>query len=908
MAIAAIVVSHEETSAASAAVSAVAAQTHSPDFIVAATSLEQGIAKLPQEFLSGLDAGVQSKSWLWVISPELTPLPNALAELVKVSELSPSAALIAPKLVSESNPRVILQYGLSATKAWAPVSLVSEEFDQSQHDDIEDSMAAALPGALLRLDALNAVGGLNHKLSTLVSYYDLAIRLRLAGGRVLLAPNARIAIDSASEALLANSSSLELRKAQIQLATGFAPAVTVILGAIFAPLMAVLQSFVLLLIKRPEEIVSTIGAGFWWLFTVFGKFARRSQLSSDSRTQLKGLKVLLASREDAARAQRSKIELPVAQAERDIETAIDSRPGFAAAGGFWVMALLAGFSWQFWPQNLAVVGNGLLPLNPSLLQLFAHAGSSWQSSGLGLAAPADPFSWVLFALGCLTFWAPTLSVTILLFLVKPLAFAGAWRALSLVTNRRGLLLLGGLIYAFWPALTQAQLDGRLGTLVALILLPWFVFTVARILELGAEARKSVQTWTWVGFSALLAAAISAGAPSLTPIVALAILLLAIYRFKRIGYLIWLPVPLLVLWIPIGIYLIVQLGQPLALLSDPGVPVDTAIQPIWQLLLGSKLNSQYSQYLVFVTAIFLVIALLALLTKRSLNALVIWIALLASVASAWVLTQIQFQSAGAIFSVARSDFVAGSPYALLGLAGLLLAYLVVLSADVRYRAWRFVASSVSWLSLSLLIAQFVMLPSTFSYTDGTRVPALVAAQAAQDPNTRLISISPEESADGVQHYSTTLVTGTGIHLDDMSVSYRFSVNKLAARPMAKQIGRVTADLVSANGANVLPVLHELGVNYVLVPDQTSVAAVNLSASLDTVDQLEAVGSTAYGRLWRVSDQKTTRHEPDSGWSITKAVQVSVLAIFAMLAVPTRRRSRISADDELGELDSFESEGN
>jgi hypothetical protein len=108
--------------------------------------------------------------------------------------------------------------------------------------------------------------------------------------------------------------------------------------------------------------------------------------------------------------------------------------------------------------------------------------------------------------------------------------------------------------------------------------------------------------------------------------------------------------------------------------------------------------------------------------------------------------------------------------------------------------------------------------------------------------------------------------------------------------------------------VLPVLHKLGVNYVLVPDQSSVAAVNLSASLDTVDQLEAVGSTDYGRLWRVSDQKEVSKTQDSGWSITKGVQVSVLALFALLAVPTRRRARFASDDELTELDTFETEAN
>jgi hypothetical protein len=46
----------------------------------------------------------------------------------------------------------------------------------------------------------------------------------------------------------------------------------------------------------------------------------------------------------------------------------------------------------------------------------------------------------------------------------------------------------------------------------------------------------------------------------------------------------------------------------------------------------------------------------------------------------------------------------------------------------------------------------------------------------------------------------------------------------------------------------------------------------------------------------------------GWSITKGVQVSVLALFALLAIPTRRRARLASDDEMTVLDSFETEAN
>lgn len=900
MAIAAIVVSHDENVAASATVAAVNSQSLQPDQIVYSRDLESGLHQISE------DLKADANLWIWLLSPETIPLPGALAQLQRATESSPSAALIAPKLVSPSNSRIIEQYGLSLTAGWHPFSQVSSAFDQSQFDDQEDALAAALEGSLIRVSALTSIGGRNLKLNPLASSYDLAIRLKLAGGRILLAPDARINVTSGAGFLLNQTSPLNVRKTQIQLAAGFAnPFAVAVLGAL-APLLALITSFWLLLIKRPERIGSTLLAGFWWFFTMFGKFARRSKLTSSQRSGIKSLRVFFATREEVARAQRAQIEQPAAQAERDLEAVASDRPEFASAGGFWIMAALAILSWQFWPRDTAVSGGALLPLSDSLGQLFAHAGSSWQTLGLGTAAPADPFSWVLLALGATTFWSPTLSITIVVFLVKPLAFAAAWRALSLVTKRRGLLVLGALIYAFWPALTQAQSEGRFGTLVALVLMPWFVFTLARVLELGAVARRSVQTWTWVGLSAILAAAISAGAPSLTPLVALVILLLAIYRFKRIGYLVWLPVPLLVLWVPLAIYLIIGLAHPLALLADPGVPLSADSTPIWKLILGGNTTSPFASYIGFAPAFFLVVALLATVSRRSLNALGLWIALLSAVACAFYLNTVQFQAFGG-FADTKVQSVAGSPHALLGLAGLLLAYLVVIALDNGAKVIGALAQVGSWLVLLVLAAQFAITPLSLSWGDGSQVPALIAAQAATDPNSRTLVLAPSPAPDGnTAQFTATIVTGAGIRLDNLSVAYRYALVRLEKTNSYRDVAAAAAKLVSANGSSVTADLGKLSVDFILVQDQSSTAAVDLASTLDTVKELEPVGATQYGHLWRVHAQHPVVIKADSGWSITKAVQVSVLALFALLAIPTRRRSRNPADQDAVDLEGFDAE--
>jgi hypothetical protein len=931
MPIAAIVVNHNDPEHVEATIQAVDAQTVKPDlFIVVGQSfpmdlgnhwqrvevttkaensalISTAIDALPFGFAQSADA------WLWVLSPETIPEPSALQELVKVIEVAPSAAMIAPKLVRANAPRIIEQMGLTLTKRGRVFSSVSAEFDQSQHDELQDVLAAPVVAALVSAQKYLERLGIRSELGALAGDYDLAMRFRLNGSRVLLAPHARVRVsEQAPHLVLTQRTELDKRKAQVELFTNYAPAVSAIAFGLAAPLVALLQTIWLMLVKRPESIATELRTGLWWFFTLPKRLAQRKGVSAQERAGFKTLKTLFATREDISRASRSKVEEPAARAELQAELLAD-RPRFVAGGGLWIMALLAALSWRFWPLQPYVSGGQLLPMGTDWSQVFARSGSAWQPLGLGVAAPSDPFTWVLLALASITAWVPGLGVSLLILLAKPLAFAGAWRALNLATNKRGLLTLGALVYALWPALTVAQQQGRFGTLIALLLLPWFVFTVARVLELGANQTRSVQTWTWVGLASLLAAAISASAPSLTPVVAVFILLLAIYRFKRIGYLMWLPVPLLVLWIPQAIYLAVGLGHPMALLTDPGVPIASAKQPIWELLLGSHTPLAYGGYTIFGVGLILVVALFAPFTARTLTSLWLWVAALASVLCAWALTRVLFQADGAVGEVTGRGWVNGSGYALLGLAGLLFVYLAVITLDSNSSIWVGAGKAVTWVLALVLAAQFTISPTALTWSNGQQLPALVTAQAQTNSQTRTLILRALPSFGNKQNYSATVVTGDGIHLENLSNSYRYALAGITAtNPAYHQLSQLTANLISANGSDVNTGFKAAGINYLLLLNQegltTAASNADLAASLDTVRELESVGATDHGRLWRVKTQVAPVSVEGSNWSITKVVQVVVLGLFALLALPTRRRTKRYADIDDGAQDAegFESE--
>lgn len=847
---------------------------------------------------------VQDFNWVWLLAASMEPQPDALANLVLSAETSPSASWLAPKLVRSGRVRELEEFGLTVNRFWQPISPVRNELDQGQHDHREDLLAASLFGSLLRTDALQSAGGLQQRGNQLTNQYRLAVAMRLAGNRVLASPNARVALAAGGDGAtvtLARVSPLQQAQAQIQLFSGYHNPSFTLLGGLLAPLIAALSALVFLAAKRPERIGVTLTAGFWWFFNGIALLAKRPRLDSGQRSGLGALKTLFATREDRHRATQSGIEVPAAIAEANLEDTAN-RVSFARSGGYWIMLALAAVSWQFWPRDIAISGGGLAPLGDNLAHLFSRAGASWQQLGFGVAAPSDPINWVLFGFGLVTFWAPTLGVTLFVFVIKPLAFGAAWRLLTLVSNRPWLLTTGALTYTFWPALTAAQAEGRIGTSVALVLLPLFLFTLARILQFGASPRRSVQTWTWVGTGALLAAAISAGAPSLTPLVALVILLLAIYRFKRIGYLIWLPVPLLVMWIPLGWYLTVGQAHPMLLFTEPGLPNPTGDFSLIQLLLGTPTTGWFAQWVSYGTIVPLVVALAATFSRRSLNAMWLWLALLASVASAYVFNQLTFPVRGINSDGAAFGDSLGTPLPLVGLAGLITAVLLVMALDAARPAWSRIGGWLTLLVSFVLAAQVMLQPSGLVWSNGSQMPALVQAQSAQNPNTRVLVVRSALTAGSTTLIDATLVTGAGATLEDHSVAYDAAVTKLRkSDPRYSQLGDLVANLVAANDANLSAGLKKFGLDYILLPNRGD--AVAIGSALDTVAQLEPVGTTQYGRLWRVRSSELSHAANGWDWSVTKQVQVGVLALFALLAIPTRRRARVSSNDEQ-ELDAFE----
>ena len=103
------------------------------------------------------------------------------------------ADVVGAKLVDWDDPRRLQQVGLAVDRLGTTLPLVERgELDQGQHDGVREVFA--VPGAftLVRAPRFAEIGGFDEAITFLGDDVDLCWRSRVAGSRVLVAPDARV--------------------------------------------------------------------------------------------------------------------------------------------------------------------------------------------------------------------------------------------------------------------------------------------------------------------------------------------------------------------------------------------------------------------------------------------------------------------------------------------------------------------------------------------------------------------------------------------------------------------------------------------------------------------------------------------------------------------------------------------
>lgn len=843
----------------------------------------------------------KESEWLWLLGHDNAPDPDALAKLLGAVEIAPSVGIAGPKLMNRSDPTRISEFGLTMSSFGATVSLVDNELDQAQHDTQDDVLAVSASGMLVRRSLWKALGGFDPGLPNVDASLDFSVRARLAGYRVIVVPEARVASAGGPELFDRGSSSRArtfrlARAAQLHRRLVYSPGWALVFHWLSLVPLAVLRSIGDLIGKRPGAIGGEIRAALSTAFSGSVGPARKN-LRRGRKLGWSAIAPLRMPASDVRERKMQAREAELIDADPASSRAFahsDRRAGFISHGGMWVVLLvgLVGvLAYGALIGTHSLNGGGLRPITHSVAELWANIGLGWRHIGSGMFGAADPFAVVLAILGSLTWWSPTWSVVLVYLLALPLAALGAWFAARRFTRTPWMPALAALLWAFAPSLLSAISSGHLGALLAHLLLPWLILA----------AVGAARSWAAGAAAALLFAVIAAGAPSLVPALLLLFVVLLLARPSKIHRSIAIPIPAIVLFTPLIVQQVLR-GNPLGLFADPGVPVAHAKASGWQLALGDATGTLHgwpealSSFAVPELGVPLLVS--ALLAPLGVLALLSLFLPGSTRAVPMLLVALLGYSTAVLSSIVQVGAVGAEPVTVWAGAGLSLMWLGIIGAALlgiealgRASGPVSVLAGLTTIALALpMLGAFFIGTSLVQPSDGRVLPALVGAQSAGSPDVGTLVITSQGDA-GI---AVRLERGLGAGLDDQStlVSTKHVPNEIDER-----LAVLAGNLATRSGFDYGEELDALGISFIVVPNSDSEDETYRSAveSLNGNEILSPVGTTSTGLLWRFDAETTPPNTEVTPFEQTIAawylvVLGVVFGVTALLAIPIGGRPR------------------
>ncbi len=139
--------------------------------------------------------------WLWLLHDDCAPEPDCLGVLLSSAEVSPSVGLLGPLALDWSDPRLVVEAGLSTdASGHRQTGLGSAEpdwhqFEALSHNSFTQStevLAVSSAGALILREAWDELGGYDPALPLLRDDLDFGWRLNRTGRVALCLPAARL--------------------------------------------------------------------------------------------------------------------------------------------------------------------------------------------------------------------------------------------------------------------------------------------------------------------------------------------------------------------------------------------------------------------------------------------------------------------------------------------------------------------------------------------------------------------------------------------------------------------------------------------------------------------------------------------------------------------------------------------
>ncbi len=488
--------------------------------------------------------------WIWLLHDDSAPEAGALAQLtMAAAEAGPEHAAIGPKIREWPSLRRLLEVGVTITgTGQRETHLLPGEYDQGQHDNIHHSLAANTAGLLIRRSALES-HPLDVQLPVFYTEIDLGWRLARAGLATVIEPRAVVFHAEAARRGLRDTRALRhpralAREAAVYTMLVNSPAWSVPLKALRLLVGGLLRALGLLLVRAVDDAIDEVVGVTRGLSRINRILSGRAQRRSEEHGhRVRGL--------------LAPWWLPYAHGGdflSDIWVGIsDSIAGVFAADEqqqpFWKRVLASPSTWGLlvsfglalainwrWLGASNLHGGALLAAPTDFGHWWSLWGQGWHWLGNGTTTPAAPYV-VLLALGSLvTLGHPGWVVWLLFVLAVPLCMIGGLVfAHRLLESPWARVFLAG-SYALLPVVSGAVAQGRIGTVAALILLPWPALSALRLASPKSQVRVRAAWRTATG-----AALVVMFVPSAWFLVALLLAASPWLTGHRLRRQVWLPI-------------------------------------------------------------------------------------------------------------------------------------------------------------------------------------------------------------------------------------------------------------------------------------------------------------------------------------------------------------------------------
>lgn len=821
--------------------------------------------------------------WIWLLHDDAAILPGTLEGLLDTATSAPDIAVVGPKIREWPSLRRLLEVGLTVTATGSrETGLETGEPDAGQHDRSRDVLAVNTAGMLVRRDVWDQLDGLDPALPLFFDDIDFGWRVARAGHRTVTAPTAVIfhAESSRRGTRVRTAGDVppwEQRRAALYtlLVNASTPRfVWQYVRLLFGSLLRVLG---LVIGKDPEaagDELLALRSAYVHPFRLLAARRRRALTATRSHRQIKGLfapfwlpyqhgvdvmgdmVIALVKPESVASVGRRSTTLDQAPDETvdldDGPSLLSRRPWFA------VILMLAVLS--------AIAGRGLLGggLSGGALPPLPHSTGVWWDLLLGggqdVGIPSDGFP-PLFALplavaGTPVWFAPGLVVTVLLVFSVPLAALTAHRLGRLISHRRAPRMVWAVSYAVSVVAVGAVSQGRIGTVVALIVMP-IIATTAWQLADRPGWQVALRLGIWIAVA-------SAFAPVVLVLSLGGLLILAGAAGRRVGrhLLLAFAAPLVLL----GPWLAQRALRPWRMWWEAGYPLPGRAT-IQDVVLGRAGGPGSAP--AWLTAALIVLAILALVPRTTRTGVQLaWLVGLLGLAVALAGTVVTYTTPGG--SIEIVPWV-GVP-TVLWIGGLMTAVLLAAPAVAGWPRPALAAAAVIALVLPIGTGVWWVGRGAADPVDDTPA-AVVPAYLADRPGDTLVLTG--SVARGVDF---RVVAGDGPSLGQEAMTADVS----ASDSMTEVLRRVLAQSTAAD----IEALSAQGIDAIYAPAVDP----ELSRRIDAAPYLEPSGSDRPGsRVWTLSLDAGNRGSAVPAWHRgVIGAQILLWLVAIVLTAPVRRR--------------------